>query len=295
MAEIKSRSRVERLLRGDIRIEDITNLFLYLRDRCDGRESVREIGDFVAHHDQRTKGIVTRTTRYWSAHTRFIFSRFTPGSRASPSPIDLKKLPSFTPEFLRASLYRSSHLLIKREAGFGKSEATRLVEKIIARLRRLPSGNFALDQLTTKEFNLIKFFGSFLTVQVAFTGDQLAYDFIAALKSNGLISKAEIRQSSHLEMLSQLFAVSVMHNSTIVDTDGTKLRLEATQDDGDISVHASVPIFNIGEPNEIRVAGAIYSTKLNCKEHCSEQLRSCPNWDTVEIELGANGLLEIMR
>jgi hypothetical protein len=57
------RVRVERLLRGNFRAEDLNRLFLYARDRCQGRESVQEIGDFVAHHDERSKGVVTRRTR----------------------------------------------------------------------------------------------------------------------------------------------------------------------------------------------------------------------------------------
>lgn len=43
MPDAGLRARVERLLRGDLRIDDLTRLFLYVRDRCDGREPVREI------------------------------------------------------------------------------------------------------------------------------------------------------------------------------------------------------------------------------------------------------------
>lgn len=49
--DAKSLARVRRLLDGGLRLDDLTNLFLYARDRCNGRESVQEIGDFVAHHN----------------------------------------------------------------------------------------------------------------------------------------------------------------------------------------------------------------------------------------------------
>jgi hypothetical protein len=48
MADPGMRARVERLVQGDVRVDDLTRLFLFARDRCDGRECVREIGDFVA-------------------------------------------------------------------------------------------------------------------------------------------------------------------------------------------------------------------------------------------------------
>lgn len=55
--------RIARLLRGERRCEDLDRLFLALRDRPSARSSVREIGDFVAHRDQREKGPVTQKAR----------------------------------------------------------------------------------------------------------------------------------------------------------------------------------------------------------------------------------------
>lgn len=42
------RIRVERLLRGDQRPEDLAALFLALRDYSGGRECVVEIGNYIA-------------------------------------------------------------------------------------------------------------------------------------------------------------------------------------------------------------------------------------------------------
>jgi hypothetical protein len=57
MGDPKSRARVQRLLSGDFCPDDLTGLFLYARDHCDGREPVAEIGHFVAHHSERDMGI----------------------------------------------------------------------------------------------------------------------------------------------------------------------------------------------------------------------------------------------
>jgi hypothetical protein len=76
MPDPKSRARVQRLLSGTFRPDDLTGLFLYARDHCDGRESVAEIGHFVAHHNERDRGIVTRSTRDWFAMARFHMPRF---------------------------------------------------------------------------------------------------------------------------------------------------------------------------------------------------------------------------
>lgn len=56
------RLRVQRLLRGERRHDDVDPLFLGLRDRAGGREIIREIGDFVAHRDERDRGTVLQQT-----------------------------------------------------------------------------------------------------------------------------------------------------------------------------------------------------------------------------------------
>lgn len=57
------RMRAGRLLAGQRRVDDLDRLFLGLRDRHHGKESVREIGDFVAHRAERQKGLVTQVAR----------------------------------------------------------------------------------------------------------------------------------------------------------------------------------------------------------------------------------------
>jgi hypothetical protein len=57
------RLRAGRLLTGQHRVEDLDRLFLGQRDRHHGKESFREIGDFVAHRAERQKGLVTQVAR----------------------------------------------------------------------------------------------------------------------------------------------------------------------------------------------------------------------------------------
>jgi hypothetical protein len=71
MSDARLRVRVERLLRGDLRTDDLSTLFLALRDRSNCAEVVSEIGDFVAHQDERTKGITTRSVRDFFTTLKF--------------------------------------------------------------------------------------------------------------------------------------------------------------------------------------------------------------------------------
>jgi hypothetical protein len=74
MPDPKSKARVDRLLRGEFRPDDLTGLFLYARDHSDGRETVVDTGNFVANHDERYIGIITRSPREWFAVVRYHMS-----------------------------------------------------------------------------------------------------------------------------------------------------------------------------------------------------------------------------
>src|SRR5947209_8722937 len=108
MPEAGLRARVERLLRGDFHLHDLITLFLYARDRCDGRESVQEVGDFIAHSSERTKGILTRQTRDWYI-TAWFHSLVVQGG------LNAAQLPPTFPEFLNASFRRLDRQTIRRE------------------------------------------------------------------------------------------------------------------------------------------------------------------------------------
>jgi hypothetical protein len=68
-ANREMRKRIERLLGGERKTEDLRCLFSDQRFRTEGR-SVREIGDFIAHRDRRDKGAVFEVVAdlYGSAH-----------------------------------------------------------------------------------------------------------------------------------------------------------------------------------------------------------------------------------
>lgn len=59
MLDTDIRVRVKRILRGERRQYVFDRIFLYLRTRHCGRQSLQEIGAFIAHRDQREKGPVT--------------------------------------------------------------------------------------------------------------------------------------------------------------------------------------------------------------------------------------------
>lgn len=121
------RIRVDRLLRSDLRVEDLTSLFLAMRDHCEGRECVREVGDFVAHRNTRTRGIITCCARDFFATLRFVFPQPKP-------PLDLTNLPKNFSDLLFAAFRRTDNSLLREKLGLKRVKAERNLEDLRKRL-----------------------------------------------------------------------------------------------------------------------------------------------------------------
>ncbi len=287
MPDPKSRARVERLLSGEFRPDDLTLLFLYARDHCDGRESVRDIGDFVAHHNERDRGIITRSTRDWFTVARFLLPRFAPKA----PPLEGHRMPPAAADYFRIAVKRIGTKRIRNQTGLRGPEAYALMNKLADRLIKNQDGTWALPSLTESEHKLVVCVSSMLIVRPAFEAEHLCEEFFATLKSNGLISKQELTaKRDFLRMLIQLYAVAAMHNCVVQIGDGTTTQLKARSDlaQKQISVDASVQDAVPG--SNVSVATSIFATNTDPEVHCHPDLLTNSAWD-FEIELDQNGRL----
>jgi hypothetical protein len=278
------RARVERLLRGEIRSEDFVRLFLFARDRCDGREAVQEIGDFVAHHSERTKGIITRETRDWFLTARFFRS-------AMQGEIDEMRLPSNFAKFLGASLRRISEVVLRQNTGLSRRGAQKLVQKLPEKLAANNDGTLVFAKpLSQEERKLLRCMTSYLTVRPAFTGDRLFADFSATLKSHALLQRGEMSKFERLKPSVILFAATVTHNCTIQIGDGSSSKLKLGNGAGPVQILATVPFKEA--MGEYHLASAIFLSDLKASEFFTSKLRSSPEpWD-FDVELTSKGVLD---
>lgn len=284
MVDVGLRARVVRLLGGEIRADDLARLFLYARDRCDGRESVQEVGDFVAHHDERTKGIITRETRDWFIIARTMF-------QAQHEPLQPDRLPQNFREFLAASFARCGHL-VKEKTGLSRAEAARLLPRLCKKFATNADGTLSITSAhSERERELVLCLGSTIVARPAFSEARLFDDFLATLKSHGLIEKQEMKAFEGVKAAISLFAVSVMHNSVIHIADGLTSRLRATLADGKIEVQAGVPVKITSEGGGISITSAIFAAELDPARYCEPDLLGVQGPWQCDVELTIQGRL----
>ena len=167
-AELQARAR--RLLTGPPRADDLDHLFLNQRDRAHGRASFREIGDFVAHRGERSKGPVTNRVRdiftsfqVWSLGLRGLVPTLADLRAAGAANLRL-----LTDEQLQTRIgMRREAAKTKIEKGFRKLEAKR--------------------SLSVHEERLLTQLANHFIWRPAFTDDDLVRDFTDVLVLNGVV------------------------------------------------------------------------------------------------------------
>jgi hypothetical protein len=282
MADAAQRARVERLLGGDFRVDAITRLFLYARDRCDGREPVQEVGDFVAHHDERTKGLITRATRDWFSIARVWGAVVQLNQR-----IDPKNMPGTFPDFLWANLRRQP-AIISRNPKITRKQAERRLPDIVKLFIHKPDGTLSISSFhSIEDHQIIAALANNIIVQSPFDDDRLCSDFSATLKSHGLLTKEELVAFKELYSVITLFAVSAMHNCEIVLTDGSRVKLKAASHPGghiDVSAPIPIPAPALVGADHFLLSSAMFTTALDVS-YCEPELAAEPQAWNYFIEV----------
>jgi hypothetical protein len=287
------RPRVERLLRGEFQSEDLTRLFLAVRERNDGRESVKEVGDFAAHQGEKYKGIVTREVRDFFTVIRF------------QHPLNVAKsalsMPANAGDYFYAAFRRLDSKVLRADTGLPRLEAQELLPSIIAKLHTNLDGTVAITRdYTPKEIDLVQCLLRRIVVKPAFTANRLFDDFRAALRLNCLLLHGEEKTFRSLFATIALYTVSLMHKSTIDLGDGTYIALAASTHWGKIAVQSHIQMPADPQVNgTVLIASNIFETELDPNAYCEPDLLP-PLWSSNEpwpfgVEVNANRKLAPLR
>jgi hypothetical protein len=133
-----------------------------------------------------------------------------------------------------------------------------------------------------------------IAVKPAFEADRLTDDFLATLKSGGLISRAELREyGDHVASLVELYAVAAMHNCMVQVGDGSTVQLKGGVHGESLQILAGVPGAWPASPDVI-TAAPIFSVSADAAIHCHPDLQARDSWD-FEIELAPDKRLAPLR
>lgn len=292
MAKADMRARVERLIHGEFRPEDISTLFLYLRARSRGRETVAEIGDFFAHRDKKIKGITTVRVRDWFTYMRF-------ANLITEQQVPIDKLPKNFPEVLCASFRQIRDQVLMRDTGLKRKRVEKLLPEIIKKLRPNSSGGLTAEALTDTNEQAIAncLIGYNRGPRLAFSEERLFKEFQDALLVDRLLEEHETTQFSNLRRAVSLSAITAMHLTEIDLGDGTKAQLSAAANcgSGTLGMNAIATV-HYPPVGDVGLGGGFYITSMPADECCEPTLLeepSFPYWE-CPIEITPEQMLTVL-
>lgn len=270
------RQRVERFIGGDRRVADLDRIFLGLRDRCYGFASIREIGDFVAHRDQREKGPVTDKVK--DIHLSLI-SWLRQGEGSFP---DLPLAKRISAANLRTATDDQLN------ARFGVRRA--VVKSVLAQaIKKMEADRF--DKVTQRERGVFNYLAGAFVWNPAFTDEQVGDDLATVLMKAGALKPEERAGFDGNHDFLALYVTALMHECAVVMNDGSRFYLVAGFDNDQrrIEVKARIELAGWGKP--VTAPVCIFWTRLIGTEHCTDELAATPGAWSGAIELDASGRL----
>lgn len=245
------RRRVARLLRGERKVSDIERLILDLRMLKPGRASVREVGHFAAHREERNSGIslerandIQTSVKLWQKQLDGIV----------PDVDHLK-------EAGRANLNIIPDERIQELLGISRQTAEQTFAKA---LRKYAAGR----PLKHREAEVLKIFGLSMCWQFALDDRTLSSDVTDLLILEGTLLEAERARFGDVSQFLALYALSIMHGSRLQMADGTTslLRLAASKESGCLRIKAEIPI--IDRPKPVVSSVTLFETSLAAAIYC---------------------------
>ncbi len=262
--------------------EDLDRLFLDQRESAHGRESFRELGDFLAHRDERDKGPVTQRVR--DVFTSFRVWSF--GLRGLTPTID----------DLRAAGVANLNLLadeeLEAECGLRREVAKLKFER---GLRTLFAGHLMSD----RQMKLFNYLGNRFVWKPAFTDEVLFEDFVeVSIRNQVLLAGDRPRMESERSLLT-LYAIARLHGSVIKVADGQMATLYAGFANDERRLEVKVDLGSDGWEKPVHVPICMFWTGLRAEDHCDASLLGNlgePLWNSWKqpIELSADRKLRLL-
>ena len=284
--DMKLSARVDRLVSGKYRSDDLNYIFLALRQTSYGRPILVELGDFIAHNSQREKGICTE---------RFIdFYKILPTYvKMGGKRLNVNDLPEDIASFLGASYRMIGPELIAKKTKLRKNGLSKLLSSLITRVGRNNSTKLSfLTRPNDEELRLFNFLTNGSMVEPAFNDKGLLEDFWHSLTKNGLVSAVDKPKILAQKNAIVAFAIASMHQCKLIDKNqGVEATIECRVYDGNLIAMSSMLVPYIPVP----VSMPIFMTGVPAKDVCMPDLQGKALQITWDCSLELNDELKLAR
>jgi len=283
------RRAIERLLEGSRKVEDLHRVMLWLRTRSFGFHSVKEIGDGIAHSDERDQGLLfDRVRDFYFAWDYFQQHALQEVPHPTPDKASISRV-------VEATIRRCDHTNVRKQLGFGLKTASRAARSAIGKLPADPAAPF---ELTENEHKALTYFTSHLVISPALTQSEVASDLRSCLQRHGLLADGEEEALDRVVAFLCVYMVTLMHQASLLIVDGVVGSLEAKlsdEKDGEVLMVGGLVPLSPGN-SVSRTGFDVFVTECG-PEWCDAEIQALPRTGGAwipPIELGSDGLIHFV-
>jgi hypothetical protein len=265
MIDRNLRTRVQRLLYGEFNPEDIGRLYVSLRLSSFGAQTVREIGHFAAHPDERDKGLTTDMAKDFFTVLRFQAPMY------ETKKVDLGNLPANFHEAMRRNFAMMDKKFLSEHTKLKYKVAKHVLDGLLPKFVKTNGSISLTASLTDQESTLVKFLITSITVKPAFDDERLFKEFAFTLTKNGLLDTAERRVLANRKPAIALYAIAIMHGCNIIldQNDLAELSISVEGRNYELSITAAAAWSSMPR---VRIAGPMFQTSLSAQNWTEEPL-----------------------
>lgn len=274
------KARLNRLMSGDLRTEDVAKLYVGKRSSSHGHASFRELADFAAHPDLRNKGPVTERIR--DMRTTFkpmIDNAFVPKSAT------IEQLLARAVSNLRMA---NDEQIKRFSNGLSRKQTEATLKSALEKMRAK-----AVGSLSPLERLILIRFGDSVIWNPALRAQEVFEDFRAVMIKNKLMTEKDCSKLGGARTLIILHAITAMHGTEFDLGDQIGGTLQAGFDNQYGNLEITTAPHLTGHPKSVSLKIAMFWTDLAGKDHVCEKLLNRPGpWD-FPIEIHDNKLCPI--
>lgn len=283
----KAQKLVKKIESGHFDENDIDSLFMKLRAYSMGFPIFREVADFVAHNDNRDRGLANQSLEAIYLRIKYFLEYNSPKKTldlSSPFPIWIKKLMKF-------QVGKCDEVELRNKFNVTRERLVNRIDTAFKEDAKNKIVSYRQGKLSEGTFNAIQHVMSFINAKASFGQDCIIDELVSVLKNNKLeFDEFVIRALSDKITICILLLFhhsdfdfkgykpgrckissekeSISHNVKFVDADGNTV--EHYESFGNLSVNGTITLENNGK--ELSIIHTIMSTNLSSEVWCSDSL-----------------------
>lgn len=205
---VKVEKTLKKIESGEFDENDIDSIFMALRPYSYGNILFREIADFVAHNDNRNKGLTKNSLESFHFSLKFFIEyvyQKQPFNIKGPFPIYIKKLMSYQVD-------KCEETILKEKFNITKQKLKSKIDNIFSEDKKNKTASMKKNQISINILDAISYTLSFISPHSPFYEQNVVSELINVARANNLEIDATkiLKYSDKIEICTML----LLHDAT---------------------------------------------------------------------------------